>query len=444
MNSIAALHLVSWRPSAQMVLGALGAALLVLLGPGRAGADTIAADDPNIQYVGRFDQTTPTAPAFDWSHSCIRANFQGTSCSVILDGISKYFDVYVDGGNPWSVMSGNSGVETLPVVSGLSNGVHAVALYRRDEAGKGLNTFLGFVLDTGKALVAPDAPPFRRMEFIGDSYTCGYGVLGAYGSSFSYATEDACLSYAGLMASHYHADCMVTAWTGEGMVRNYGDPNQTSAYPLPYYYPRTCGSVSNSATWTFNWQPDVVVINLGLNDFFTSPQPTEAQFVGGYSNFLTTVRGYYPNADIICTCLCQMLGSAGDYISTVVSTFGDRKVHFAYIDYVLMNPTDLGSDEHPNTWGQTIIADAFIPVFDGIMGASWAYSPPQLQISLSPPNALVFAWSFPIAGCLLQTNASLAATNWVTLANAPVASGSNYQMTMPAPAGLTFYRLKLP
>jgi hypothetical protein len=48
----------------------------------------IAADDPNIQYIGRFDLTTPAAPAFDWSYCCISAKFQGTSCSVKLGGTS--------------------------------------------------------------------------------------------------------------------------------------------------------------------------------------------------------------------------------------------------------------------------------------------------------------------------------------------------------------------
>jgi len=144
----------------------------------------IAADDPSIQYIGRFDVTTPTAPAFDLSYSCISAKFQGTSCSVKLGGTSKYFDLYVDGVRTGSIKSANGGLETLPVASGLADGVHTVALCRRDEASKGLNTFQGFVLDTGKALVAPDARPCRKLEFIGDSFTCGYGDEAAYGASF--------------------------------------------------------------------------------------------------------------------------------------------------------------------------------------------------------------------------------------------------------------------
>src|SRR5664279_4151883 len=85
----------------------------------------IAADDPNIQYIGRFNLTTPTAPAFDWSDCCLSARFQGTSCSVKLGGTSKYFDLYVDGVKTGSIKSANGGVETLPVVSGLADAVHS-------------------------------------------------------------------------------------------------------------------------------------------------------------------------------------------------------------------------------------------------------------------------------------------------------------------------------
>ena len=334
----------------------------------------IAADNPNIQYVGRFDPTTPAAPAFDWSYGCISARFQGTSCSVKLGGISKYFDIYIDGVKTGSIKSANGGVETLPAASGLADGVHSVALYRRDEASKGLNTFQGFVLDSGKALVAPDSRPNRKLEFIGDSFTCGYGDEAPYGGSFTYGTENACITYAAQMANHYSADCMITAWSGEGMVRNYGASGQTSPDPLPYYYPRTCGTVATN-NYAFTWQPDVVVVALGINDFSTSPNPTQAQYCGGYSNFVRTLRGNYPSAHIICTYLSSMAAIASSYIQSVVTASGDSKVHFASVSYTLASPTDLGAAGHPNASGHTKIANAFIPVFDGIMGTNWGSAP---------------------------------------------------------------------
>jgi hypothetical protein len=70
---------------------------------------------------------------------------------------------------------------------------------------------------------------------------------------------------------------------------------------------------------------------------------------------------------------------------------------------------------------------------------------PPLNLSLSPTNTLVFTWTGSTAGFLLQANASLGTTNWVTLTNAPVTAGSSNQIVLPTPiTSSQFYRLTLP
>jgi hypothetical protein len=69
---------------------------------------------------------------------------------------------------------------------------------------------------------------------------------------------------------------------------------------------------------------------------------------------------------------------------------------------------------------------------------------PQLDLSLSPTNTLVFTWTTATAGYLLQATASLSPTNWVTLTNAPVTAGSSNQIVLPTPDSTQFYRLTLP
>lgn len=69
---------------------------------------------------------------------------------------------------------------------------------------------------------------------------------------------------------------------------------------------------------------------------------------------------------------------------------------------------------------------------------------PQLNVRLSPTNALVFTWTAPTNGYRLQANALLGTTNWVTLTNAPVTAGISNQIILPTPASSMFYRLTLP
>ncbi len=48
------------------------------------------------------------------------------------------------------------------------------------------------------------------------------------------------------------------------------------------------------------WTPDVVVVNLGTNDFYAAPTD-DALYQSTYVTFLQTLRGYYPGAQIIVT-----------------------------------------------------------------------------------------------------------------------------------------------
>jgi hypothetical protein len=69
---------------------------------------------------------------------------------------------------------------------------------------------------------------------------------------------------------------------------------------------------------------------------------------------------------------------------------------------------------------------------------------PQLNFSVLPTSQLIFTWTSSTNGFLLQANASLATSNWVTLTNQPVTVGSGNQIVLPAPSANVFYRLALP
>ncbi|HUD46027.1 MAG TPA: hypothetical protein VMR33_04310 [Candidatus Baltobacteraceae bacterium] len=71
-------------------------------------------------------------------------------------------------------------------------------------------------------------------------------------------------------------------------------------------------------------------------------------------------------------------------------------------------------------------------------------SGPQLNLGLSGTNTLVFTWTAPTNGYLLQASASPFTTNWVTLTNAPVTVGSSNHLVLPVPGSNQFYRLTLP
>lgn len=143
-----------------------------------------------------------------------------------------------------------------------------------------------------------------KMLIIGDSLTAAYGVDGTDPCSFDASVEDITHSYAIIVANQIHADLHTIAWSGKGVVRNYGDSNQLSIDPMPLYYNRTISTISvnsNDSNEINYWKPsnylaNIVLVMLGSNDYSTTPYPNDNDFINGLVNLLLQIKLDYPNA----------------------------------------------------------------------------------------------------------------------------------------------------
>jgi lysophospholipase L1-like esterase len=225
-----------------------------------------------------------------------------------------------------------------------------VELYRRTEAAEGESQLRGFDWAGGELLAPPAVT--RRLEVVGDSITCGYGVDGPdMNCGFSPATENHYLTYGALAARALGAELSTVAWSGKGVVCNYGDDAASCVDPLPTFYDRTLPGRADS-TWEFTrFQPDAVVVNLGTNDFSTVMDPDQATFEAGYRALLTRLRAAYPNAHILCTNGPMLSGTdlatLRGYLTNVVTALADPKV--STFEIPPQDGTDgYGCDWHPS------------------------------------------------------------------------------------------------
>ncbi len=327
----------------------------------------IDADNPYIQYVGRFDFANPDSVVFDWAGVYICAKFTGTSCAVRLKDSTDEYAITVDNHAPRLLTIDSSDVYT--VASRLSDSIpHTIMIQKRTEPLVGKGAFMGFILDRGSRLLPPDSRPDRRIEFIGNSITSGFGVLGdSSNCNFSPQTEDAGMSYASQVARDLNADYHLISYSGRGVVRNYGDSNRTSVDPMPALYDRTC-FFDSTLKWNFSsWVPQVVVINLGTNDYSTHPYPDSSVFEEGYRRLIDRVRSLYPGVTIFCVSGPMIgdpcTGFARDVVSQERKSEGrDKDVYFVEILRDIMNDHDWGCDMHPNIYGSMKMADVVVPV----------------------------------------------------------------------------------
>ncbi len=337
--------------------------------PERGGEGTADADHPLIRYTGRFDFTDPKAPSFDWPGTTIEAAFEGTFLAVELKDGNNDYNVSVDG-QPSTVL--RTTAETVYVLAPrLPEGRHTVRLTRRTEPGWGEATFRGFILDPRRELVELRPRPERRLLFIGDSFTAGYGNEGQLGCTFSRETQNIERTYAVMVSQELGAEYEILAKSGRGVVRNYGEPTPTSPKPMPAYFAQTKAE-KEQPTWDFQrWIPHAVVINLGTNDFSTQPHPPQEVFAKGYEALIEQVRQAYPAVPIFCVAGPRMKDPATAYIRAVVEHQRAKdggQTHLAIIQDNLEMPKDFGCDKHPSVTGQRKMADQLRPVLSSVLG----------------------------------------------------------------------------
>jgi lysophospholipase L1-like esterase len=328
-----------------------------------AGAGGSGERSPGVRYVGRVDLEDSRGGKFAWSGSGIVARFNGTAVSVRLSG-GQEFSVVLDGELRPSKLTIQNG--DTPIADALPSGTHTLELYRRTEANQGVSQFLGFSFGGGGSLLAAPSAPSRRLELIGDSISVGYGNEGLNENcQFTPQTENHHQSFGAMAARSVEAELHTIAWSGRGMVCNYGDDAQSCKDPFPNIYDRTIPT-QNDSEWDFGrYQPDAVVINLGTNDYSTDLDPSEADFTAAYRAFIEHVRSVYPNALILCTCGPLLYGdeltAVRHYIANAVAATGDAKVKTFEIPS--QSAADgLGCDYHPSIKTHQKMADLLVAV----------------------------------------------------------------------------------
>ena len=317
----------------------------------------IPADNPNIQYVGRICFDNPKQPRFTFPGVQINARFTGTSLKMLCKPQSGYFMVRIDEAEPFKVAFRGERDSVVTLATALTKGEHLVRVMYIIEGYELKPDFRGFVLDKDGELLDAPALPERRIEFIGNSITCGYGNESIEKTDpFEYETENHYYTYAQLTARNLEAMAHVVARSGIGVYRSYDGPKtgtpdnvMTTEYEYTNLYDR-------SERWDFSrYQPHVVCINLGTNDLSTNNYDVKL-LKQAYKRFLKQVRGHNPQAKIVYLCGSMLVGKeleiARKTLDEVVEEAhkdGDKEVY--RFDFTPQNG-DLyyGASWHPSLW----------------------------------------------------------------------------------------------
>lgn len=334
------------------------------------GAMFISSKDKHLDYMGRVGFSNSSAE-FYWSGTSVGITVKGTKEIRALLNVKKDFNYY------YAVVDGNTsnlkkiklskGKKMYTLVTFLDLKEHYVELVKITNTDDNTTLFYGFEIDKNATVLKSKKVKKRKIEFFGDSITCGHGTDVPADSTDSGAPEyfNNFKTYDAITARHFDATYHCTAKSGIGLMVSW------FSYIMPEIYDRINPGNPNSK-WNFSaYVPDIVVVNLFQNDSWIINMPENEQFknrfgvvkptnefiVNAYVDFISRIRMHYPKAQIIC-CLGNMdivrEGSIWpELINTAVLKLNDKKIVSHFFSYKNTNG-------HPKEKEQQAMADDLI------------------------------------------------------------------------------------
>ena len=259
--------------------------------------DVFNRDNPLIHYLGRNYHENKKVH-LDNEGSGFEVYFEGTSLKATLAGmnaswygftmVSVLVDDEIDTTKRIITISHSSKEAEYTLVENLTPGFHRVRLLKRTE---NLSTYLTLSkLVTDGKFHPVNAENKLKMEVYGDSITAGYGNLrGSLSDQTSATYQSGLQTYASYTALELGAELNIQARSGIGIYTANNDIGLGNH--VKDHYDKV--SYDGEHHWNFaNYTPDVVLINLGTNDYW-DPTFNQQTFATSYVNFVTALANEY-------------------------------------------------------------------------------------------------------------------------------------------------------
>ena len=321
----------------------------------------------NYRKVKTHGRTTISEGGIICDHSASGIEFSGTMkgdvyLNIVTSGVKSgctttYFTVYIDGERQPQRLEAGLGKTELRVARFPNGGEHTVKVIKQTESNYTICLVQSIKLDEG-SLSAPPKQSDLYIEFIGDSLTCGMGNIGVNSSPNPQTPEweDATQSYGYMIAEQLGADYSIISQSGIGIAGSWHNP-------LFDYYTKASYSRDKKTDYDFKRIPDIIVINLGTNDYFLNKDkdpnmctPPEVEQKTG--EFIKLVRECY-GKDVPIVWAYGFVGTfLYDSIKGAIDTLGgeNEKIYMCEL-----SKNTGGAQYHPDVNGHKTAAAELLP-----------------------------------------------------------------------------------
>ncbi len=323
---------------------------------------------------GRFIETDSLTARLFWPGTQVSAQFTGTELSAQIkdENGRNHYAVIIDD-SLLTQLSLKYGTHDYLLASNLAPGLHRITLHKLTDWFDGASEFIRFIQPDGKLTENVKADKKWKLEFYGNSITVGAAMFSQKDSlTWPGSSTHNYFSYGSVAARKLNAAARFIASSGIGLMVSWGNLIMPEIFDL-------ANPADSSSKWNFyQYQPDVVIVNLMQNDQalinqekhpqflrrFGKQRPSPDTIISRYTNFISKLRTYYPNAYILC-CLGSMSavrpGSPfPDYIRKAVSLLNDKNISTYFFKPIKGN-------EHPNKEEHQQMANELIEVLTPIL-----------------------------------------------------------------------------
>ncbi len=331
-----------------------------------------------IRWIGRtYTNIEEAAKYFYFTASGFETTFKGTmvkatfkSSKYDIPDKMAYLVALIDTDDPFAKENRTYAIDEAKkeiVIANLENRKHTIKFLKRSEASDSSLALLSIETD-GRFIMCDETGDFK-MQFIAASSSTGYGNLGNLSTAKSTGNSDGLKGFAYLTSYMLGAEVDIFAASGWGVTRGWntgGRISETENIPEAYDYiaitdQNTIDRVIGK--WDhFHYTPDVVVVNLGTNDFNScgyenmteeEKEKMETVFVTRYADFIHKLADLFPKVHVIVA--YGLMGDAAILeaptaraVALANTRIGFERAYLFLMEAAGSNGNQFGSDYHPN------------------------------------------------------------------------------------------------
>ncbi|OXA77757.1 GDSL-like Lipase/Acylhydrolase [Flavobacterium aquidurense] len=322
-------------------------------------------------YAGRIEKLQNDNVVLIGTASSVSFNFIGNECSIKLQSLDdhhNYASLVLDGQYLGKIRIEKGEAKSFPVKIISKKKVHRLEVYKNTEAQSGPILFAG----TTAKLTPISSAKKKKIEFIGDSITCGAASDSVDCDKGEYMDHhNGYYAYGPVLSRAIDVDYLTSSVSGIGMYRNWNDENKEEAI-MPDVYQNLYLTKDNSKPkYDFAFQPNIISIALGTNDFSVGDGKKERlpfnqeKYISNYINFIKMLYEHNPKAQIVITNSTMVKGEKAvvfeDCLNKIKKAFATDKTHKEIQIFKFKPMTPKGCLGHPDVADQKVMADEYGP-----------------------------------------------------------------------------------